>query len=137
MLLVERVSSIFVGIAPLHEALDYHLERHNVLVSNLANLDTPGYRPKDVERIDNSFAKTLSVAMTATDPGHVQGAQDAGLTAGRVIEDPAEDSGNDNNTVSLDREAAKVASNQLRYDVVSALATSELGLLQYAASDGR
>jgi len=43
----------------------------------------------------------------------------------------------DGNFVSLDREAAKVAANQSRYDVVATLVTSELASLSFAASDGR
>ena len=42
--------SILGSINPLRSALDYHLGRHNILTSNLANVDTPGYRAKDLKR---------------------------------------------------------------------------------------
>ena len=56
--------------------------------------------------------------------------------SGRVFEDPTAGAGNDRNFVSLDREAAKVAANQVRYDVISTLVAAELGDLSYAANDG-
>jgi flagellar basal body rod protein FlgB len=54
-----------------------------------------------------------------------------------VFEDLSSGVGADGNYVSLDREAAKLAANQLRYDVVSAIAAAELKQLQYAVNDGK
>ena len=34
----------------LQAALTYHRDRHAVLAGNVANLDTPGYRPLDLTR---------------------------------------------------------------------------------------
>jgi flagellar basal-body rod protein FlgB len=132
------VADIFSAVTPLHAALDYHLERHNVLASNVAHVDTPGYVPKDLERIDNvPFADALRVAMDRTDPGHLPGHAPPVATAGRVFDDPEAGAGNDKNFVSLDREAAKLAANQVRYDVASTLASAELAQLAYAAGDAR
>ncbi|HLV19279.1 MAG TPA: flagellar basal body rod protein FlgB [Polyangiaceae bacterium] len=130
---------MFSAIAPLHQALDYHLERHNVLASNVAHVDTPGYRPVDVERVEaGSFAGVLGVALERTNPTHLSAAGGAGSAAhGRVFEDLSAGAGNDGNYVSLDREAAKLAANQLRYDVVSAIVSAELKHLSFAASDAK
>jgi len=125
---------LFASVAPMHGALDYHLERHSVLVANVSNVDTPGYVPKDLARVD--FGGTLSNALSRTHEGHF--AVGAGqVSSGMVITDPTAGGGLDQNKVSLDREAAKVAANQLRYDVISTLVTAELGGLSFAASDGR
>jgi flagellar basal-body rod protein FlgB len=132
------VSDLFKAIAPLHSALDYHFERHNLLASNIAHVDTPGYVPRDIERVDSApFQNQLDVALSRTDAGHIGGAPDAAVSSGRVFEDPSAGAGNDLNYVSLDREAAKLAANQIRFDVSSALASSELASLAYAASDGK
>jgi flagellar basal-body rod protein FlgB len=132
------MSNLFVGIEPLHSALDYHLDRHNVLASNIAHVDTPGYVPRDLSRVaDTSFAQTLSVTMQRTDPSHFGGTSPAEVTTGRVFDDPSPGAGNDKNFVSLDREAAKIAANQLRYDVSSTLAAAELAQLAYVAGDAR
>lgn len=132
------------NVEHLRGALDYHLDRHNLLASNLAHIDTPGYKPVDLERTGSNFAGELHVAMEATQEGHigvgsgtaasrVSGAQ----THGRVIEDPGSAAGGDDNGVDLDREAVKIASNQMRYDMLAQLASSELQSLEWAASDGK
>jgi flagellar basal-body rod protein FlgB len=120
-------------------ALDYHLERQNVLASNVAHVDTPGYRPNDIERIERGeFSGVLSSALRRTDPRHIAGA--SGVEAaetGRVFQDLSAGVGNDGNYVSIDREAAKLAANQLRYDTVSAIVSAELRQLMFAANDGK
>lgn len=137
------MSDLFSAVGSLHAALDYHLERHTVLSSNVAHVDTPGYHPHDLRRVDDpdamgAFNQALSVAMERTNAAHFQTPNaDAAALEGRVFEDLSSGAGNDGNYVSLDREAAKVAANQLRYDVVSAVVTAELHQLSYAASDAK
>jgi flagellar basal-body rod protein FlgB len=132
------VSDLFKAIGPLHAALDYHLERHNMLASNIAHVDTPGYVPRDIERVEGApFQNQLDVALARTDAGHIPGAAPTTVSSGRVFEDPSAGAGNDLNYVSLDREAAKLAANQIRYDVSSTLASAELAQLAYAAGDGK
>lgn len=133
------MADLFGGINPLHAALDYHLERHTVLSSNIAHVDTPGYRPADLERVETvGFGSVLHVAMAKTAEGHLAVPDGASAPLhGRVFHDLAGGAGNDENYVSLDREAAKVAANQLRYDTVSAIVSAELRQLQFAAGDAK
>ena len=134
------MNELFSSVSPLHAALDYHLERHSVLASNIAHVDTPGYKPVDVERLEavGDFQGAMGVAMAKTAPGHLQGSEGAGGPVhGRAFEDLSAGVGNDGNYVSLDREAAKVAANQLRYDTVSAIVSAELRQLSYAANDAK
>jgi flagellar basal-body rod protein FlgB len=134
---VNGIDSIFSTLNSQKSVLDYHLERHNLLLSNIAHIDTPGYVAKDLARVDPpSFAGALEVAMKETNPGHLPGDRSQSL-AGRVFSDPSPGVGNDKNAVSLDREAAKVAANQLRYDVIASLLGGELTGLAWAANDGR
>lgn len=130
---------IFTSVDPLRTALDYHLDRQNVLASNVAHVDTPGYRPNDLERIDQTgFAAAMNVAMNRTNENHLGGgAAGTAPPNGRVFEDLSAGVGNDGNYVSIDREAAKLAANQLRYDTVSAIVSAELGQLRFAANDGK
>ena len=64
------MSDLFGAVGSLHAALDYHLERHTVLASNVAHVDTPGFHPHDLRRVDNvdTFDSALSVAMERTKP---------------------------------------------------------------------
>lgn len=133
------VPDLFSGVAPLQAALDYHLERHNVLASNVAHVDTPGFRPNDLSRVDPSdFSQILNVTLERTESGHLAGPSDNSMSrVGRVFQDSTAGAGNDGNYVSLDRESAKLAANHLRYDVVSSLIASKLRGLAWAASDGK
>ena len=136
MLLASHVSDLFATIAPYQRALDFHLERHNLLASNVAHVDTPGYKPKDMERTDavSEFGAILETALERPNERHIP-VTGAGGPEGRVFQDLSAGGGADGNFVSLDREAAKLAANQLRYDIVSVLVSSELQGLMSAAGD--
>lgn len=129
--------NLFNTIAPLNYALDFHLERHNLLASNIANVDTPRYKPNDLARIgEDGFESVMQLAMARTHDAHLR-VGDAEPLVGRVFEDLSAGGGADGNFVSLDREAGKLAANRLRYDIVSVLVKSELDGLLRAASDGK
>lgn len=123
-------------MAPLGQALDYHLERHNLLASNVAHVDTPRYKPVDLARTTatSQFGEVFKVALARTNDGHMD-VSGAAAQNGRVFTDLSAGGGADGNFVSLDREAAKLTANQLRYDIVSVLVSSELSGLMKAATD--
>lgn len=126
--------SLFDGVTPLQVGLDYHLSRHNVLASNLAHIDTPEYKPVDLIRRDK-FEGVMRVQMQGTDGAHLGIAK-----AGRDFDirtDHAAQTGEDGNSVSIDREAVKIASNHVRYEVISQMVAGRLGGLLWAASDAR
>lgn len=124
--------ALYDGIDKLRGSLDYHLARQNLLTANLTHIDTPGYRPVDLER--PSFRGALAVEMQATSPGHIDR---QGRTEGFRILHPTVPAGLDGNGVSVDAEAVKIATNQLRYDAVASLTTAQLTGLAWAANDGR
>ena len=98
--------------------MDLLAERQRLVASNLANIDTPGYRTKD---IDFQF-EFLSLG-----PG---GRPHVIEPAGLVVK-------NDGNNVSLDREARLLAENALRFNVASQLARAEIRKIRMAIEEGR
>lgn len=134
---------LFDEVSGLRNGLDYHLARQNVLVANLSHLDTPGYTPLDLQRTapqgKGSFAHALGTELAATQPGHIGHAERQGgsANAGRIVNDPTAKAGADGNGVSVEREASKIAANQVRYDVLTRLVASSLNGLSWAANDGR
>jgi flagellar basal-body rod protein FlgB len=127
MALIDTVEHLKTG-------LDYHLQRHNLLASNLAHLDTPGYTTVDLAR--DKFEGALHVALDTTHGGHLAGTMHT-QEGFKVVEDPKVGPGGDGNGVDLDKETVKIASNQLRYDMIAQLASSELASLSWAANDGK
>ncbi len=132
-------SSLAMGITDsierLQAGLDYHLARHNLLTANLAHVDTPGYMPLDLAQ-KASFDGELSAAMSTTDPAHI--AQENGPSTGwEVVQDPTATPGADGNGVQLDREAVKIASNNLRFDALATMISNQLSGMAWAANDGK
>ncbi len=117
-------------------AMDYHLRRHNVLASNVANVDTPGFRPRDLVRVgpaSSGEAPAMPLATTAERHLLPPGAEPAGR---QVREEEVVRPGGDGNAVSLEREMAKIGANRVRYETVGRIVRQQLGLLRYAAQEG-
>jgi flagellar basal-body rod protein FlgB len=114
----------------LQAALTFHRERHTVLAGNVANLDTPGYRPVDLTRNVAGDAQTLAT----THEGHIGTQTSTDIVTS--FDDGGAMQGADGNAVSLERELAKIDANRARYATSAELVTRRLALLRYAAGDG-
>lgn len=118
----------------LRSGLDYHLTRQNVLSTNLANVDTPGFRARDVERI-NPFDREMNVALRATDSSHI--GTDPTRAVAKIFRPQDMPPDADGNNVNLDKEVVKMTSNHVRYETIGNLVAHELAILAWAANDGR
>ena len=67
--LASAMSGIFDPLRHSQRALDYHMERHNVLASNVANIDTPGFDPSELVR--NVDAPLQTDSPKATHRSHI------------------------------------------------------------------
>ena len=131
------MADLFSNVAPLAYALDFHLERHNLLAAKIANVDTPRYKPTDLARVGEAgFESAMQLAIARTNEAHLSTGSNDPLV-GRVFEDLSAGGGADGNFVSIDRESGKLATNRLRYDIVSVLVRSQLDSLMSAANDGK
>lgn len=117
-------------IDTLQAALTYHRERHTVLAGNVANLDTPGFRPLDLTRRTAESPGSMAL----TDARHLEAAPGADLVTS--FDDGGALQGSDGNAVSLERELAKIDANRARYSTAAELVSRRLALLRYAAGDG-
>lgn len=110
--------------------MTYHRERNTVLVGNLSNMETPGYRPADLRR----NVAPAGGAMLVSEPGHIAG----GASNENVVafDDGGNLSGPDGNAVALEREMAKLDANRVRYNTNAELVNRRLAMLRYAAGDG-
>jgi flagellar basal-body rod protein FlgB len=97
--------------------MDLLSARQKLVASNIANIDTPGYKTKD---IDFQF-EYISL---------VHGA------APNVVETPDLALKSDGNNVSLDREARLLAENALRFNVASNLMKTQLKVIESAIKEG-
>lgn len=125
------MKTMFDSVDQMQSALTFHRERQSVLAGNVANVDTPGYRPLDLERVDPGTPGSLPLAMTSE--GHLDASGVPGSTVSFADGDTA---GADGNSVSLERELAKIDANRIRYTTTAELASRRLALLRYTAGDG-
>jgi len=123
---------IYDGIDQLTGAMTYHRDRHSVLAGNVANIDTPGYRPADLARPAGTTAAAGELALTAA--GHQ--AAITGPATNLVFDDGGALVGPDGNAVALERELAKIDANRVRYATSAELVSRRLAMLRYAAGDG-
>ena len=116
----------------LQQAMTFNRERHTVLAGNIANLDTPGYRPVDLVRgRPDGNPGTLAATTHGTSIG---AAGSDGVV--QAFDDGGQLQGPDGNAVSLERELAKIDANRTRYSTAAELVGRRLALLRYAAGDG-
>lgn len=123
-------------LSMLRERMQWSQARQRILAENVANSNTPGFRPQDLappkfDTPDNSSAARLTnVALARTEPGHLGGFGDAGgFRADREANYDVRLSGN---AVNLEDEMMKVAANQIDYQTATALYTRSLNLLKTA-----
>ena len=119
----------------MRDALTYHRERHTVLAGNVANLDTPGFSPADLMRTGTG-SEAAPGTMAVTHAGHIAATDEASTPAGTEVVHDDGPMRADGNSISLERELAKVEANRLRYQATSELVSKKLALLRYAAGDG-
>lgn len=114
--------------------LTFHRRRHAILAGNVANADTPGYRPLELER---GTLTNLDLSLERSSELHKDslGTLDEGSTE-TYFDDEGAEAGLDGNTVSVDRELAKVDANRVRYTATSRIISKRMAALRYAATDG-
>ncbi|RLJ97987.1 FlgB family protein [Ruegeria conchae] len=103
-------------------------QRQAVISRNMANADTPGYKPRDIEAFQTTFENTgQEVAMTATRAGHLH--RDTHQQAWAVY--TATETGDPNgNGVSLEEEMLKAVEVKRQHDRALAIYKSSIGVLR-------
>lgn len=104
----------------LERAMSGATMRHSVLAANLANANTPGYRPMDVD-FHSALQDALRFGSRAIESVEIGPAPsgDASLRA-------------DGNGVDVDVTSAKLAQNGLELSAVTQVASARMDILRYA-----
>ena len=119
--------------------MDIRARRQSILASNLANLDTPHYVPRDLdfkEALRRQVESTGAGKMAATHPGHVSGPEGSGGgVETQAIERPDRAAGADGNAVDLDRQLARASLNAGAYGALSRAAQKKIAMLKYVMQE--
>ena len=112
-------------ISEVAEHMNYRTYRQEVISSNIANMDTPGYKAK--ETLFESELDTR-LKLTTTNQQHLKKSPSEDLY--RTVDDPFSRIGNDSNTVDIDREMMKLNQNQLLYTASADIIAAKLDQLK-------
>lgn len=120
-------------------ALSIRQQRQEVLASNIANADTPGYKARDIKFRDaldsalNSQQRLSDTSLTLTSARHIPAAAKSPDMGDLLYRTPTQPR-LDGNTVDMDVERVQFADNTMRYQteitVLSARLKSMMAALQ-------
>ena len=115
--------------------------RQEILASNIANAETPGYKAKRID-FEAALARALNIEGTnqinTSNPKHFDvgggGIEDI---EPQIYEDPNGQVSENGNTVDREKEMALMAENKLMFDAAVQLLNKKLALKKYLLSAER
>lgn len=123
------------GVHP--QAIQLRTERSEVLASNIANADTPGYKAKDF-----NFSEALSGArhryttsLERTNDKHISVSSQ--MNDGLQFRTPNQPDTGDGNTVDLQAERNEFLQNQVRFNASVQFMTDKISSLKKAIKGGQ
>ena len=116
-----KLQGIFTGTIPiLEKVLNLRSIKHNSIVSNITNMDTPNYKAFDFiveEELGKVMGAGRNFELKRTKPGHLP-AREIRLDNVRPkgVASPQFTRRADGNSVDIDKEMANLAENSLMYN---------------------
>ncbi len=124
----------------LGAAINFRLLRNNVVSSNIANAETPGYKAK---KLDFEAALSSAIDLSGLKEMSTDHADHAPVGPGSIsrlradiYDNPDVNMSNDGNTVDLEKEMSKLAENTILYKAAIRLINKKMASLKYVASEG-
>jgi len=122
-------------INALASSLNFRQMRQEIIASNIANADTPGFKAKRVD-FESALARALDVdgqmKMNGTSDKHFNvGSGGFDNLEPEIYDDPNGVVSEDGNTVDRQAEFARMAENKIMYDAAVQLLNKKLGLMKY------
>jgi len=109
----------------LEQSLHYRKIRQDMIAGNIANADTPYYRPKDIrfeealqEEVNKKFKapQPPKLKLAQTEPGHMAGFDESEDAKPVVFYRDGHLARNDGNSVDIDVETTEMAKNNIAYN---------------------
>ncbi|MBI5599113.1 MAG: flagellar basal body rod protein FlgB [Deltaproteobacteria bacterium] len=132
------IKEMFGGVIPaLERAIEIRSLRHDVILSNIANEETPGFRARDIDfRREMEKAASGAIEPSATNPGHLKTSYPSGMNA-EVVERKPGGAALDGNSVSLEKEMVSLSENTVMHNAAVTILTREFRDLRDAIREGR
>jgi flagellar basal-body rod protein FlgB len=123
----------------LQKVLDLRAKNQEVIGSNIANAETPGYSAQSF-----SFEHQLQSALSdngmrpvSTQPNHIPLAPASLEQVSGTVSVKKDNTGlGDENSVSVDQEMIKLSQNEILYEAAVTMLNKKISMLKYAANGG-
>jgi flagellar basal-body rod protein FlgB len=110
-------------IQALVTSMSLRLQRHAAIAGNIANADTPGYRPRQV-----AFEDDLQRALSSGDSQRLSSVNPRTL----IVDDHS--ARPDGNSVSMDKQMANLAENSLVYNATAEFLARKMRMMKSVIS---
>lgn len=126
-------------ISMLEKSLDMRSMKHNLLVSNIANKDTPNYKAFDLaveEEMQKLTGTNKTVSLWKTQAGHLGTNGETCSEVSITKSSKGFEQNIDGNTVDIEKEMTNLAENNLLYDAMAQIMRKKLQGLKVAIQGG-
>jgi flagellar basal-body rod protein FlgB len=116
----------------MHKALNISSERNRLITGNIANVDTIGYAPTDLD-----FKETFLKAMDSPAENSLARTDDRHFETG--VSDPSNGgvyNKSDTEAVDIDQEMTNLAENNIQYRTSSEMLMRKLTMIKYSITEG-
>ena len=104
----------------LFEQLNFRGERQKVISSNIANINTPNYKTKELV-FENELSSSISnnLQLKATNSRHISNFNSSSLNSNpKLIDVKNLEEQNDGNNVNLDTQMSEMSKNKILFDAI-------------------
>lgn len=115
--------------------LNWLSQRQEVLAQNIANSDTPKYRPKDLKTYnfgDLVRRENMQLTLKTSSPNHLQGIRRRIVDYSSEVERRPFETSPNGNAVVLEEQMAKVSETQIDYRFTTQIYKKQLAMIKLA-----
>lgn len=125
----------------LGKVLDLRAEKAQVISSNIANAETPGFSPSRFdfeEDLANAIGKNNTIRLATSHEGHIPlGPANFNSVSGKILTEENQMGIGDGNGVSVDQEMLALSENELLYETSAQLLKKKMTMLKHVISGGQ
>ncbi len=136
------IQNLYGKSSVLEKSLNASWARNDVISQNLANVDTPEYKRKDIafeEFLSDSMGK-VGLEGNLTDKRHIpiNNSSNVDKIEPALVEDNSDSSMRiDGNNVDIDSEMANLAKNQIKYNALVQMINGSYSKIKSVIAEGR
>ncbi len=123
----------------LQKVLDLRSKNQQIISSNIANAETPGYSAKSLafeEQLQSALSKD-ELRPVQTHPGHIPLSPGSISQVTGIVTVNADNTGiGDENSVSVDQEMVKLSENQILYEAAVSMLNKKLSMIKQSMNSG-